>query len=187
VTGAVPDGAPDWTEVAGSADVAAVEALVREAYEPYIPRIGGRPGPLDEDYSAIVAAGHALVARRRDRIVGLLVTSLQSDHVLVENIAVAASERGTGLGTALLGVADDQARAAGVPEVRLYTHVKMVENLAFYARRGFSETGRRTEDGVTLVFLARGVAEPVPEPLGVASSGAGSDGTTQGAGRLEGP
>jgi N-acetylglutamate synthase-like GNAT family acetyltransferase len=138
-------------------DVEEIEALVREAYEPYIPRIGGRPGPLEEDYRAIVAEERARVARRGGPIVGLLVTSMHADHVLVENLAVAASERGTGLGSSLLALADDLARGAGVSEVRLYTHEKMTENLAFYAHRGFQETGRRTEDGFTRVFFTRRV------------------------------
>ena len=151
-------GDPVRMATAEPGDVAAIEALVREAYEPYIAGIGRPPGPLEDDYAAIVAAGHALVARRGARIVGLLVTTLQPDHVLVENVAVASSERGAGLGTSLLAVADEQARTAGVPEVRLYTHEKMVENLAFYARRGFLETGRRTEDGFSRVFFSRRVS-----------------------------
>jgi GNAT superfamily N-acetyltransferase len=150
--------APEVTPAQPS-DVAAIEALVREAYEPYTVRIGRPAGPLEDDYRAIVASGRALVARRGNRIVALLVTSLHADHVLVENVAVAASERGTGLGSSLLALADDMARRAGVPEVRLYTHEKMTENLAFYAHRGFRETGRRTEDGFTRVFFTRRVDE----------------------------
>lgn len=138
-------------------DVPAIEALVHEAYEPYIPRMGREPGPLLEDYAAIVADGRALVARRDGRLVALLVTSVHPDHLLVENVAVAADERGTGVGTFLLGLADDQARRAGVAEVRLYTHETMVENIAYYPRRGFHETGRRTENGFTRVFFARAV------------------------------
>ncbi|HEY8590665.1 MAG TPA: GNAT family N-acetyltransferase, partial [Naasia sp.] len=144
-----------------------IEALVREAYEPYIERIGHPPGPLGDDYAAIVAAGRARVARRGSRIVGLLVSSLHPDHVLVENVAVAASERRTGLGTRLLDLAEEDARRAGLPEVRLYTHELMVENLAFYPRRGFHETGRQTEDGFSRVFFARpvpNIASEVPEP-----------------------
>lgn len=144
-------------DTAGAADVPAVEVLVREAYEPYVERIGREPGPLLVDYAAVIAEGRAVVARRGDRIVGLLVTSRQADHLLVENLAVAASERGSGLGTRLLGIADEQARAAGLPELRLYTHEKMVENLAYYPRRGFTETGRRTEAGFARVFFSRPV------------------------------
>lgn len=73
------------------------------------------------------------------------------------NVAVAAGERGSGLGSHLLDVAEDDARSAGLPEVRLYTHVKMTENLAFCARRGVRETGRVTEDGFTRVFFSRDV------------------------------
>ena len=142
---------------AGAEDVPAVEALVREAYEPYVARIGRKPGPLLEDYAAIVADGRALVVRDGSRIVGLLITSIHPDHLLVENVAVAASRRGTGLGARLLAVADDQARAAGVTEVRLYTHEKMTENIAYYPRHGFTETGRRTENGFTRVFFSRPV------------------------------
>jgi GNAT superfamily N-acetyltransferase len=109
------------------------------------------------DYADVIREGRAVVARSGDRIVGLLVTSHHADHLLVENLAVAASERGTGLGTRLLGVADEQARAAGLPELRLYTHELMVENLAYYPRRGFVETGRRTEHGFARVFFSRPV------------------------------
>ncbi|MFP3380277.1 GNAT family N-acetyltransferase, partial [Bacillus sp. SIMBA_069] len=99
------------------ADVPAIEQLVRDAYEPYVERIGSKPGPLLDDYSAIVADGRALVARRGGVIVGLLILSVHADHVLVENVAVAASDRGAGLGSRLLAIADEHARAAGVGEV----------------------------------------------------------------------
>jgi ribosomal protein S18 acetylase RimI-like enzyme len=142
---------------ASPGDVPAIEALVREAYEPYIPRIGRAPGPLHENYAAVVAEGRALVVRRQERVVGLLVISLHPGYLLVENLAVAASERGTGLGSALLVVAEERAREAGVGEVRLYTHEKMTENVAYYPRRGYRETGRRTEQGFARVFFAKRV------------------------------
>ena len=108
-------------------DVEAIQGLVREAYEPYIESIGRAPAPLEADYQGIVGEGRALIARRGGQIVGLLITAIHSDHVLVENVAVAASEQGIGLGTSLLALADDQARQAGVSEVHLYTNEKMVK------------------------------------------------------------
>ena len=57
----------------------------------------------------------------------------------------------------LLDAAEAQARAAGVPELRLYTNEKMHENLAYYSRRGFVETGRALQDGYARVFFARPV------------------------------
>ncbi len=145
-------------EQAVDADVPAIEQLVHEAYEPYVARIGREPGPLLEDYAAVVRDGRALVARRDGAVVGLLISSVHPGHILVENIAVRASERGTGLGARLLAIADDQARAHRVAEVRLYTHEKMTENLVYYPRRGFIETGRRTENGFSRVFFTRVVS-----------------------------
>lgn len=142
------------------ADLPAVEALVREAYEPYAARIGRLPAPMLVDYAAVIAEGRGLVARRGP-VVGLLVCLLHEDHLLVENLAVASAERGSGIGSLLLDAADAQARAAGVPELRLYTNEKMHENLAYYPRRGFTETGRAVQDGFARVFFARPVG-PAP-------------------------
>ena len=144
-------------EQATAEDVAAIEALVREAYGPYVARLGVTPAPLTADYTAIVAQGRAVLARRDGQVVGLLVSALHSGYLEVENIAVAAGERGTGLGSRLLDLADDQARAAGVREVRLYTNAGMTENVAYYPRRGFRETGRRESGGFDRVFFVRTV------------------------------
>lgn len=138
-------------------DVAGIEALVRAAYEPYVERIGDEPGPLRDDYTAIVADGRATVVRRDGAVVALLVISVAADHVLVENVAVAESERGSGLGGRLLDLADERAREAGLGEVRLYTNAAMTENLQYYPRRGFRETGRRVDGGFSRVFFSRRV------------------------------
>ncbi len=40
---------------AQSTDAAAVAALVRDAYEHYVPRIGAKPGPMLTDYASAIA------------------------------------------------------------------------------------------------------------------------------------
>ena len=104
-----------------------------------------------------MADGRATVVRRDGAVVALLVMSVAADHVLVENVAVAESERGCGLGGRLLDLADERAREAGLGEVRLYTNAAMTENLAYYPRRGFRETGRRVDGGFSRVFFSRRV------------------------------
>jgi hypothetical protein len=42
---------------ARSADRAAVEAIVAAAYSPYIELIGKPPGPMLDDYGALIAQG----------------------------------------------------------------------------------------------------------------------------------
>jgi ribosomal protein S18 acetylase RimI-like enzyme len=51
--------------------------------------------------------------------------------------------------------AEEEARAMGLPELRLYTNEKMVENLGWYPRLGYTETERRAEAGFARVFFTK--------------------------------
>jgi len=55
----------------------------------------------------------------------------------------------------LLAFAETSAREAGISTLRLYTNAAMTENLAFYPRLGYTETGRRTDSGFGRVFFAK--------------------------------
>lgn len=126
----------------GAEDAESVRRLVDLAFMPYIPRVGGKPVPMLADYDAIVAAGRCWVALDAGRIVGIMHLEPAVDHVVVETLAVAPDVRGRGVGGRLLMAAEEQARSLGLPELRLYTHELMTENLAYYPRRGFTETHR---------------------------------------------
>ena len=133
-------------------DLAAIEGIVERAYGVYVPRIGMRPGPMDADYTEQVGRGVIWVAEE-DAVVGLIVLCEQDGALLIENVAVDPGIQGKGIGGALLDFAEGRARTAGFDSVSLYTHEKMSENLALYARRGYVETERRTENGFSRVFL----------------------------------
>ncbi|WP_127501005.1 GNAT family N-acetyltransferase [Actinoplanes solisilvae] len=126
----------------GAGDAASVRRLVDLAFMPYIPRVGGKPVPMLADYDAVVAAGHCWVAVDAERVVGMMHLEPADDHLVVETLAVDPEVRGQGVGGRLLALAEEQARSLGVPELRLYTHEAMTENLAYYPRRGFTETHR---------------------------------------------
>jgi GNAT superfamily N-acetyltransferase len=76
-------------------------------------------------------------------------------YLLVENLAVDPSRQGEGVGTGLLTFAEQQALAAWPGELRLYTNERMVENLAYYPRRGFTETHRAHADGFDRLFFTK--------------------------------
>lgn len=136
-------------------DLIDVERLVRAAYSEYIPRIGREPAPMNDDYASLIAEGRLAVARDGAKIVGIIATEPKSDHLHVSNVAVSPCRQGSGLGTILLEHAAAEARKLGLDELRLYTNVKMHENLEFYPRRGFVELGRRVEDGFDRVYFSR--------------------------------
>lgn len=139
-------------------DLAAIRALVAAAYAPWIAVIGRRPGPVDDDYAARIAAGEAQLAEADGSILGLLVTERHDGFLLIDNIAVAPGQQGRGVGRALLAAAEAEARRAGLPRLRLYTHARMGSNIALYARAGFSEIARVSEKGFDRVYMEKPLA-----------------------------
>lgn len=136
-------------------DRTGVEAIVREAYSVYLARMDKPPGPMLDDYASLIASGAVSVLEDSGAVVAIIVLIVEADHLLLDNIAVRSDRQGTGLGRRLIAFAEGEARRLGFAELRLYTHVTMVENLALYARLGFVETGRGREAGYDRVFMTK--------------------------------
>jgi len=137
------------------ADVPALYVVANEAYLLYVPRIGRMPAPMTADYSAAVQSGQAWVAEVDGQVLGLLVLVVCQGYLLIENIAVLPSAQRRGIGGRLLMLAEDEARANGLGEIRLYTNEGMTENLAYYPRHGYRETRRAEEQGFRRVFFSK--------------------------------
>ena len=147
---------PPFTLVSASAgDGDAMRELARDAYGMYVQRIGREPAPMTADYAAIAASGRGLLAWNEVVLAGMLVTRLEEDALLIENVAVSPMFQGRGLGAALLVEAERIARDHGLGSVRLYTNEAMTENLSFYSQHGFVETHRASDDGFRRVFFAK--------------------------------
>jgi ribosomal protein S18 acetylase RimI-like enzyme len=136
-------------------DVAAIEAVVGHGYAVYVERIGRRPAPMDDDYAAKIRGGEVFVAEVEGEVAGLIVLIAAPDHLLVENVAVEPQSQRHGLGGALMAFAEETARRLGTRELRLYTNVAMTENIDFYRHLGYTEDGRRTEDGFARVYFSK--------------------------------
>jgi ribosomal protein S18 acetylase RimI-like enzyme len=150
--------------LAAPADLTAIEALVARAYGGYVARIGKPPGPMLDDYAARIAENAVRVLEDNGRIVGVLVLLPASDHLLLDNVAVDPAAQGRGYGRQLIAVAEAEASRLGLPEVRLYTHELMTENVALYTRLAYVETHRAEQAGYRRVFMRKpiGPVEPVP-------------------------
>lgn len=142
---------------AAAGDVAAIKALVVEAYSMYVARIGREPAPMLDDYGARAASGEAFVADCAGAVGGLLVLVDEGDSLQVENVAVAPARQGQGIGRALLAFAEAEAVRCGHRRLTLYTNEKMTENLAMYPALGWRETGRYEQDGFARVFFEKSV------------------------------
>ena len=137
-------------------DRAAVEAIVAAAYSKYVTRIGRPPGPMLDNYAALIAAGAtSLWTEPNGTIAALIVLLPKQDHLLLDNIAVSPHHQGRGIGRQLIAFAEREARRLGYPELRLYTHATMAENIVLYRRLGFVETGRGLDVGYDRVFMTK--------------------------------
>ncbi|WP_282362710.1 GNAT family N-acetyltransferase [Pseudomonas sp. PS01300] len=136
-------------------DVAPVQALIEAAYALYIPRIGAKPGPMLEDYAALIAQGRVEVFEEQGRVLGVLVLIAQADGLLLDNVAVSPAAQGRGLGRQLMAHAEARARQLGLEVVRLYTNEAMSENLGLYERLGYRETHRAVQAGFRRVFMEK--------------------------------
>jgi GNAT superfamily N-acetyltransferase len=141
--------------LATPADRPAIEAIVEAAYAIYVPRIGRRPMPMDDDYAARIAAGEAHVLEQDGAVLGVLVLEHEDDALLIDNVVVRQDMQGRGLGARLLDFAEAAARAAGHDRIRLFTNVAMTANIARYLRRGYVETRRGGEAGFRRVFMEK--------------------------------
>jgi len=143
-------------------DVDDIRRLVADAFGKYVDRIGKPPAPMTADYAELLDTSRVWVIEQGGGVVGTLVTQAQSDHLLLDVIAVAPTAQGGGHGRALLERADQDARDQGLVEIRLCTNEAMTENLEFYPRRGFHETSRGVQDGYHRVFFAKAVTATGP-------------------------
>jgi len=128
--------------------------IAMRAYAPYIPLVGGRPHPMDDDYAEKVRSQRCFVAEDGEPV-GLLVLVPSDDHLLLENVAVHPARHGQGIGRALLDHAEAFTRELGLPAVRLYTNAAMTQNLEMYERRGYRVDRHETVDGFNRVFLSK--------------------------------
>lgn len=142
-------------------DIPAVVALIDAAYRPYVPQIGRRPRPMDDDQMARVASGQLFVLEEGAQIQGVITMEVQPAAVHIFNLAIHPDAQGRGLLHELVGFAEAAARREGKPKLTLYTNVVMTRNRAIYAHLGFVETREEVKSaGYHIVFMER----PGPYP-----------------------
>jgi N-acetylglutamate synthase-like GNAT family acetyltransferase len=120
-------------------DAAAVSALVNRAYEHWVPIVGGRPRPMDDDYSVRLAEFESWVDEEDGAIRAVILLEEAQGHLWVDNVSVDPDHQGAGLGKSLLDLSLARGAERGFKEVHLFTHVLMADNRAIYAGLGWEE------------------------------------------------
>jgi len=136
-------------------DAPAITECVTAAYRHYIARIGKPPGPMLDDYKAVIQQHRVLVLTTGAKISGVLVLITQTQSLLVDNVAVHPDYQGRGFGRQLMALAEEEARRLGFTAVTLYTNERMTENIELYKKLGYMETARKTEQGYQRVYMRK--------------------------------
>ena len=98
---------------AKSADIPAVVALIDAAYRHYVPILGRRPRPMDDDQQARLDNGELFVIDDGGTLLAVLTMTVQPEAVHIFNLAVHPDAQGRGLLRQLLGFAESTARREG--------------------------------------------------------------------------
>jgi ribosomal protein S18 acetylase RimI-like enzyme len=138
-----------------AADAAAVRALTRDAYAKWVPVIGREPKPMTANYDTAVKLNRVDMAMIDGELAGLIETIDRSDHLLIENVAVASYRHGQGLGRALIAHAEGVAKAAGYREVRLYTNQRFEANVQLYLKLGYAIDREETSELGVSVYMSK--------------------------------
>jgi GNAT superfamily N-acetyltransferase len=144
---------------AGEGDAETVGELTNAAYTKWVPVIGRRPKPMSADYQHAVRAHLIELAYLEGELVGLIELIAASDHLLLENLAVAPAHQRKGLGRRLMARAEALTRVRGMTLLRLYTNKAFTTNLAFYQELGYTiEREEPIKSGGFLVHFAKELA-----------------------------
>jgi GNAT superfamily N-acetyltransferase len=137
------------------ADAVAAAEVVKNAFSPYIVRMGRPPAPMLLDFPAVVAAGLVWVAELDQRLAGVLVQYETEQGFYIDTVAVIPALQGRGVGRALLEFAEDEALRRGYISLYLCTNVKMTENQVLYPKIGYVEYERKGDQGYDRIFYRK--------------------------------
>ncbi|KAJ5817500.1 hypothetical protein N7447_007508 [Penicillium robsamsonii] len=142
-------------------EIPAIKAMIDSAYSKYIERIGKQPAPMTQDWDEVILTHEVLILRDNERIVGSITfrEDKQTNSLKIDNVVVDPKVQSRGYGSYMIQYAEMEGQKQGMSSVRLFTNVKMFENLGYYPKLGFTETERRVEDGFERVYFCKKLGE----------------------------
>ncbi|MFW9770203.1 MAG: GNAT family N-acetyltransferase [Candidatus Thorarchaeota archaeon] len=144
------------------AEVDVIKEIIREAYAPIKKQLSREPAALKEGLDKIsrhIQMGDQYVALVGDTVVGTMRVRLRGQVGVISRVGVRQSFRNRRIGSKLVDYAENllSVRNAQRIEVEIYG---VVENqLSFYERNGYVETGRMERLGEEIVVMQKDLTE----------------------------
>jgi len=134
----------NWTiRKAEDSDAQALDDCMHAAYQTYASRLNGKTlPPMHVDYIEEIRSYPVWVAESNGTVAGGLILMPEDNYMTIANIGVNPDYQGKGLGRGLMEYAEGEALKQGYSELRLATHIALIENLSLYTHLGWSEIDR---------------------------------------------
>ena len=121
-------------------DSVELQECMELAYASYKDRMEGkRLPPMDVNYSDEIRDYPSWVAVSDGMVVGGLFMMFEKNYASIANIAIHPDFQGQGLGGGLMRFAETKAKDKGYSELRLATHILLIENVSLYLYLGWTE------------------------------------------------
>jgi len=138
-------------------DAGAIRSLTREAYCKWVPVIGREPKPMTADYAEAVNKHRIDLLYLGSKLAALIEMIPETDHLLIENVAVSPAFQGRGLGRKLMAHAEQVAASLGHAETKLYTNKLFDENVRLYRRLGYGIDREEEFKGGIAVHMSKAI------------------------------
>lgn len=110
------------------------------------------------DYDQAVREHEVDLAYADGTLAAIIEVIVHLDHVFIENVAVAPTFQGRGLGRMLMAHAERRGRALGLPQLRLLTGQVMQDNIRLYQSIGFKIDRAEPFMGGFTVYMSKDLA-----------------------------
>jgi predicted N-acetyltransferase YhbS len=133
------------------ADAAALASTIAVAFEQYRGKLVPESGAFGETADSIAAElatdTGGIVAEQDGAVVGCVMTRLYEGDLYLGRLSVLPAARGRGLAARLVRAVEDEARARGLPGVRLGVRIALTDNQRLFAALGYREISREAHPG----------------------------------------
>ena len=128
-------------------------------------QLSRKPGALEEGLGKIsrhIQMGNQYVALVGEIVVGTMRVSLRGQVGVISRVAVRSKFRGRRIGTMLVDYAENLLSHMNAQRIEIEVYGAAEEQLSFYERGGYVETGRIERMGEEIVIMQKDLME---EPM----------------------
>ncbi|MEQ8332316.1 GNAT family N-acetyltransferase [Nisaea sp.] len=131
-------------------DLAGIVGLIHRAFAQYRGKLEPESGALSESVDSLrrrLEQNRLFLAEDDGRICGAVFATEKGDAVYLDRLAVDPAVRGRGIARRLIEAVEAHARATGAARITLGVRLALQQNIDYFQRWGFVETGRKAHEG----------------------------------------